>query len=283
MSIISISRGSLAGAASVAEKVASNLQIPCVSREIIVDAAREGGVSEKVLTEQIDRPPTSLFNNYSKERDIYVWYIRSALCQRACEGSFVYHGHGGHLLLADISSLLRVSVVAPMAYRIDAVMKEQNIGSGAAKKYIKNIDKWRAKWGQLLYGVNWLDPSLYDLCINLEKIDEDTASQLVVQMSSLPPFSQTEDNQQELVNAALVSRVSAALAKSGDSFTSQLTLTVENNVLTIKGKARSKQACNGILRVAEMSIGDAELHFEVVSAMDDVSWKQQEPELETLE
>ena len=283
MSIISISRGSLAGATSVAEKVASSLQIPCVSREIIVEAAREGGISEKVLTEQIDLPPTSLFNNYSKERDVYIGYIRSALCQRACEGSFVYHGHGGHLLLADISSLLRVSVVAPMAYRINAVMKEQNLSNSAADKYIKKIDKWRGKWGQLLYGVDWLDPSLHDLCINLDKIDEDTACQLVVQTSSLSPFAQTEENQQELINAALVSKVSAALAKSGDSFTSQLTLTAENNVLTIEGKARSKQACNGILRVAEMSIGDAELRFEVVSAMDDVSWKQQEPELETLE
>ena len=273
MSIISISRGSLAGATSVAEKVAAGLNIPCVSREIIVEAAREGGISESALNEQIDHPPTSLFNNYSKERDVYIWYIRSALCQRACEGSFVYHGHGGHLLLADISSLLRISVVAPMAYRADAVMKERHLSRRAAEKYIKNIDKWRAKWCRLLYGVNWLDPAHHDLCINLEKIDEDSASRMVVETSSLAPFSQTEENQQEIANAALISRVSASLAKSGDLFTSQLTLTAKNNTLTIEGKARSKQICDGILRNVETSIGDAELHFEVVAAMDDVSWK----------
>ena len=91
MSIISISRGSLSGATSVAEEVASSLGIPCISREIIVEAAQKGGISEAMLTEQIDHPPTSFFNNYSKERDVYLWYIRSALCLRSSQGSFVYH------------------------------------------------------------------------------------------------------------------------------------------------------------------------------------------------
>ena len=92
MTIIAISRCTLAGATLVAEEVASELQVPCISREIIVDAAKEGGISEDMLTEQIDTPPSSVFTSYSKEREVYLWHIRSALCQHALKGSFVYHG-----------------------------------------------------------------------------------------------------------------------------------------------------------------------------------------------
>ena len=93
-------------------------------------------------------------------------------------------------MLADISSLLRVRVVAPMAYRADAVMKEQHLSKKAVGKHIKIstngelIDKWRAKRCRLLYGVNWLDPAHHDLCINLVKIDEDSASRMVVDTQS---------------------------------------------------------------------------------------------------
>ncbi len=275
MSIIAISRGTLAGATLLAEQVASELQIPCISREIIVDAAREGGITEQMLTEQMDTPP-SFFTRYSKEhtkeREIYIWYIRSALFQRALEGSFVYHGQGGHILLADISSVLRVNVVAPMDFRIKAVMTSQNVDAEAAEKHIHQIDKWREKWVQHLYGVDWHDPAIFDLAVNLEKLDVGEASHLVAQTANLPRFTQTEETQQEITNAALVSRVSASLAKGGELFLGVLELTAENNVLTISGRARSDDACNAIRSAANQAIGDAELRFEVVAAMDDISW-----------
>jgi len=128
MTIISISRGSLAGTTLVAEQLASDLKIPCISRDVIIDAAREGGINEDKITEQIDAPSSLHFNNDSRERDVYLWYIRAALCQHALAGSCVYHGNGGHLLLANISTLLRVNVVAPMEYRCKAVMADHGYG-----------------------------------------------------------------------------------------------------------------------------------------------------------
>ena len=273
MTIISISRGSLVGATLVAEQLASDLKIPCVSREVILDAAREGGINESKITEQVDAPPSLLFNNYSRERDVYLWYIRSALCQHALAGSYVYHGNGGHLLLANIPSLLRVNIVAPMEYRCKAVMADHCYGLKTAERYIHNVDKWRGKWVRHLYGVDWRDPSLYDLVINLEKLDVKEACQLISQTAKLSRFAHNDETQQEINNAALVSRVSAELAKGGELFTSQLDLSARNNVLTIRGKARSSDACKAIERVAKHAVGDAKLRFEVEAAMDEISWQ----------
>lgn len=87
------------------------------------------------------------------------------------EGSFVYHGLGGHILLADISSVLRVGVVAPMDYRVEAVMASQGLDAQAAEKHIHHIDKWREKWVRILYGVDWRNPDIYDLMVNLEQLE----------------------------------------------------------------------------------------------------------------
>ena len=43
MAIVSISRGSFVGATFVAEQLASDLKIPGISKDVIIDAAREGG------------------------------------------------------------------------------------------------------------------------------------------------------------------------------------------------------------------------------------------------
>jgi hypothetical protein len=81
----------------------------------------------------------------------------------------------------------------------------------------------------------------------------------------------TEETKQEIIDVALVSKVSAALAKGGELFEGRLELTAENNVLTISGKARPN-VHDAILSRANQAIGDAELRFEVIAPMDDISW-----------
>ncbi|MBP85129.1 MAG: hypothetical protein CMJ64_00160 [Planctomycetaceae bacterium] len=267
MPVIVISRGTLAGAALLAESVASELQIPCASREIIAEAAHTAGVSEDVLVEQMDRHP-SFFNRYSRERDLYLLHIRSALCQQAAHGSFVYHGHGGNFLLTDISNLIRVRVVASVEFRVAAVMESQGLGPKEAEKYVHRIDKYREKWARYLYGIDWQDPSFYDLIFNLEKLDVEDACKLLTQCTRLERFAWTEESKQNIADVALAAHVTAALAKGGELYKGRLELAASANVLTISGCVRSKQSWHDVRAAAETVIGDAELCFDVTIASD---------------
>ena len=49
MAIITISRGSYSGGKAVAERLSEKLGYPCISKEIILDAAEEFGVPEEQL------------------------------------------------------------------------------------------------------------------------------------------------------------------------------------------------------------------------------------------
>jgi cytidylate kinase len=271
MPVIAISRGSLSGATLLAESVAAELGIRCISREIIAKAAVASGVSETLLAEQMDRPP-SIFDRHSAEREAYLWSVRSALCEYATQGSFVYHGHGGHLLLADIPNLIRVGVVAPMEFRIAAVMESQRIDSKAARVHIRRVDKHRDRWVRYLYGADRLDPSFYDLVINLETLDVGAACKVVTRLAGLERFAWDEESRQKVADAALTTRVSAALARRGELLLGRLELTAKANVLSISGQARSKQARDQIRATAERASGEAELCFQVAVSSEGFAW-----------
>ncbi len=281
MPVIAISRGSLAGATLLAESVASELRIPCISREIIVEAANAAGVSEVVLAEQMDRPP-SILDRYSRERDAnaYLWYVRSVLCQYATEGSFVYHGHGGHLLLADIPNLIRVGVIAPMKFRIAAVMESHGLDPKAARKHVQRLDRYRNQWVRHLYGVDWLDSSFYDLMVNLETLDVGEACNLLTQIARLERFAWTEESRQKVADVALATRVTAELARGGELFLGRLELAAEANVLSIGGAARSPEARDIIRAAAEKAVGEAELRFQLTVASQNVSFGFEHPEVD---
>jgi len=279
MPVIAISRGSLTGASSLAERVASELQIPCISREIIVEAAHAAGASEKVVAEQMDRP-SSFFARHSRERDVYLWHVRAALCQHATEGGFVYHGHGGHLLLSDIPNLIRVGLVAPMKFRIAAVMESRGLDPEAARKHVLRVDKYRDQWARHLYGVDWQDSCFHDLVINLETLDVGEACGIVAQIARFERFASTEESRQKLADIALATRVTAELARGGELFLGRLELAAKANVLTIGGFARSKEARNHVRAAAERAIGEAELHFDVTLTSDNISWGFEHAETE---
>ena len=272
MPVIAISRGSLAGATLLAETVASTLQVPCRSREeITTEAAQAAGVSQEVLTRVMERPPT-FFDRTSREREVYLSHVRAALSRHAVGGSYVYHGHGGHFLLADLPNLLRVRVVAPMEFRVASVMESQGLDAKAAEVHVRRMDKQRQKWVRFLYGVDGQDPSHYDLIVNLEKFSVEEASAILIGVAGLERFTWTEESKQNVADAALAARVTAKLAKGGELFSGRLEFAAKANVLTIGGAVRTRRVRDDLLAAAKEAVGEAELRFEVTLPAEDVSW-----------
>ena len=152
MPIITISRGTFSGGKELAECLSKQLGYPCVSREVIVAAAEQYGASEAALSGALDQAP-SLLDRVKRDRDRYLAYIRAALCKQALQGSFIYHGHGGHHLLAGIRHVIRLRVVADIGIRVEKAIKELNMSRRDAEDYVQKQDEQRRKWTRFLYGV----------------------------------------------------------------------------------------------------------------------------------
>jgi hypothetical protein len=141
----------------------------------------------------------------------YLTVICAALCRLVREDDVVYHGNAGHLLLQGVDHVLRVRVIAPLPYRIKAAMETHGFDEKEAETYIRKKDEERVMWTRFLYGVEWRDPALYDLVLNLEKVSVEMACNVIVCMAERPEFQMTPESLRQLEDLYLASHVRARL------------------------------------------------------------------------
>jgi cytidylate kinase len=262
MPVITVSRGTYSGGKELAECVAARISAPCLSREILVEAAEKFGVAEHILVEALSKPP-SVFERFSRQRDVYLAFVRATLLQHAATGSFVYHGHAGHLLLTDVVNLIRVRIVAPMSYRIPAAMKQLGVDEKKAIAHIEKVDRERERWVRFLYHVQWEDSSLYDLVLNLEQVKIEEACDIVSAMTSLKRFAWTEESKRKVGDMALAALVVAELAKDECTRGSALDVSSCSGIVTIRGTTGLREVYAAAPRIARAVPGVAEVHCEI--------------------
>ncbi len=110
------------------------------------------------------------------------------------------------------TNVLKVRLVAPLPYRVKSVMEKKGFTEQEAIKYLENVDQKRKQWTQFLYDVDWTDPMLYDVVINLDQVTLDTACGLILYALGQPEFKDSPEKQKAVQNFALSCQVKARLA-----------------------------------------------------------------------
>ena len=215
MNIITISRGSLSATETIAKKVSEMLNCSIVTRENVIREAEKYGIKETGLGDLsfIEKSP-SIWDKMSDRKKHYLSCFQTALLDFALRGSIIYHGHLAQFLLGKIPFVLRVLLTSPTEFRIKTLMDEGGKSRDEVTSYIKLIDERRQKWSQFLYGVNWKDPSYYDLVLNLEKININTAAELLKNIVSSKEFQSSENSMQVLRNLHLAAKARVFLHQS---------------------------------------------------------------------
>jgi cytidylate kinase len=211
MAIITISRGTRSGGEALAQCLGAALAYPTLSHEVLVEAAAKLGIAEEELLQKVQKR-ASLWARLTEDRRIYLIAFQAALAEHCLSGSLVYHGYAGHMLLKSVPGVLKVRLIAPMETRIHALMEQENMNYGAARELIQSEDRGRCEWMKFAYGVDWGDPALYDVVINLGQMDTETACKIVSAAATLRAYSVTDALKQKLADFALGSKVKLALA-----------------------------------------------------------------------
>jgi cytidylate kinase len=263
MSIIAISRGTFSGGEALAKRVAERLGYRCLSREMNLEAAATRyRVPTEQLAETIEKRP-SFFDRVLGERSAYLTFVRAALCEHARGDNLVYHGYVGQLLLPGISHVIAVRVIADMELRRRAAMRQENLDERAALDRIEQADKERREWTRFLFGVDWENPHLYDLVVNLSRMSLETACETVVQLTEQEDFKPTAASTKAMQNLALASRVSAALRMDFTTRDADLNVSAEDGVVTITGTTRWPEVADAVPAVVRQVDEVREIRSEI--------------------
>jgi cytidylate kinase len=178
MATITISRQLGCQGDAVAHAVADRLGYRVVYREVINQAASEAGAPEMALAVLdvlglLDMRPSA------QEERAYQQAIRRVIEELAAQGKVIIIGRAGCVLLQDRRDVLHVRLVAPLRQRIHRIALLQAITPEAAQAQVEASDRARRAYVDHYHHVDWEDPQLYDLVLNMGKLTVDSAAELI--------------------------------------------------------------------------------------------------------
>jgi len=259
MSIITISRGSLSGGQALAERLADRLGYRCISSEALIEVAAKYGVPEPKLSEVFDKTP-SLWERLTKSRRLYLIFIQAAICDLAQQGNLVYHGQGGQQLLKGIHHIMKVRLIAPLEYRLKIAMEREGLASReAAIQYLQQVDEERLRRMRYLFNVDWRDPVLYDVVLNLEHMSLETAADVVIYMAQHPEYQPTPASVRKLDDLSLSCRIKASLAANPITSGIDVEVRADDGIIWMTGLIDSGELEYEIVRTAQTISGVKEV------------------------
>jgi hypothetical protein len=234
----------------LAECLSRRLRYRSVDLNSLLRKAATPRISEYDLRAALEQPP-DFPGTSNHRRYIYGVLLQAALFEEVRGGRVVYHGLAGHLLLKGAPGLIRLRVIAPLEFRIRLAAERLHLGPAEAAAHIAEMDRDRRQWAQFLYGMDWSDPSQYDLIINLERLSLEQSCELVSTIVEQGAFEPGPGDQAALNDLATASRVRKALTLN--PFTLHLEVEVEARVgrVAVRGDSLDEDA-EAIRRVAGM-------------------------------
>jgi cytidylate kinase len=167
-------------AASIAgvspETVAAAERWPTFIERMLERLAMTTVVSEGVMPAPPSTNPSTLMMTSADYRQI----IEQVVMTLAERGRCVIVGHAGQVILKNTPSVFKVLVSGSVERRAQRIAEEQGLSAKDALNYIKDSDKQRVEFFKHVYGVDWLESSLYDMTLNTDDIDTDTAVSMVL-------------------------------------------------------------------------------------------------------
>ncbi len=187
--VVVIGRSYGAGGRTIAQKVASALNVPYYDSQLLAKAAQESGLSLKYLESQDEQSITlpTIYQSIGFGTPNYVpLEQKAANAQReiiekiAAEGPCVIVGRRADILLRDKVKVLSVFICASRDNRIRHIMKREGMNEKEASVRIAKADRERAAYYNQAAQGRWGEPESYDLCINTDHISADDAAALII-------------------------------------------------------------------------------------------------------
>ena len=163
--VLTLSRQLGSGGDTVAQALVERLGWRKLDRDVIDRAARSSGAPLAALAD-IDELNLLDLRPSAKSQRAYRHKVQSIIEQAAREGRVIVVGRGGQMILRNHPQALHVKLVAPPELRVWRLMSEEGIDEVSALNRLATSDRSRSAYLRKSFGVDWLNPLLYDLVIN---------------------------------------------------------------------------------------------------------------------
>lgn len=270
MHFITFSRRYGAGGGQIAKKVAEKMGYKFYDTDAIEYKAGELGFREDI-EEIAERPPSFFQRIFSSKPSVDLDRLNSVVYELAKRGDAVFLGWGSHMLLRAFDCALHVRVIASREKRIRNLIG-RGMSAEDASSLIDRTDHDREAFIKFAFGVDWDDPDLYDLVINMDKLSLDLAVETVVRVARSEEIKACSiDAMRQIETMALKSRLEAAIMEAGLAYGHTISISIEvpePGVAQLSGFVEDQASLDKAQKVVESVPGVRKLvnHLKVVPA-----------------
>jgi cytidylate kinase len=215
MYFITVSEMLGTGGEVIARKVAETLNYTYYGEEELFKTADELGFLSDVKKWD-EKSPTLLEKFFSEKPKVYLDRLQSILYEVAQKGNAVFFGRGSQLLLNSFDCALHVLVIGSMEKRIQRVMEENHLGREVAEKMTQRSDNDKRGFLRFAFDEDWLNPHLYDLILNTDKLSVESAVKMVIDAAKSDEIKACGiDSVKSLGKLSLQRKIEAAFLEAG--------------------------------------------------------------------
>ncbi len=235
----------------IARKVAEELKYTYYGTEELFEAAAAMG-SLSNANKSDETVPGLLERLFSDKPKIYLDRLQSVIYEVAKKGNAVFFGRGGKFQLSSFDCAFHILVTGSTEKRIQRVMEEKQAGREVAEKMISHSDHDKRAFIRFAYDEDMLNPRLYDLVLNTDKLSIDSAVKMIVNAAESDEIKSCGiDSVQLLGKLSLNRKIESLLLEAGFKSTHLFFTVEEANSVRVFGMANSageKEAIENLIK-----------------------------------
>jgi cytidylate kinase len=235
MPVIALTQGMGSLAQDVAEQLADELKLATLQHEVAERVAEKMHVSRSLIN-RLRAGKAGAIERLGVDRQALAVYTAEEVLDAAAAGNVVIRGWGATQFLRPVPHIPCIRVMRPFAQRVDWLMRELDTDDrDLAEAEIRRSDHANAARMHEQFGVDWGDPVLFDLVINMDRLTVETAVQQIKALLTRPEFAETEASRALLQGMALSARVRAELRAQAQTHGVDVSIESAGGIVTLRG------------------------------------------------
>jgi cytidylate kinase len=239
----------------IAREVAGVLNYDYYGEEELFKAADELGFV-KDLKKLDEKGPTFLEKYFSEKPKIYLDRLQSVIYEVAKKGNGVFFGRGSQLMLNSFNCAFHVLVTGSTEKRVERLMKDMNIEKEVAERILQRSDQDKRGFLKFAFNEDWLNPRLYDLLLNTDKLSVESAVKMTIDAARSDEIKACGVDAVKLLETlSLHRRIESAILDAGIA-NSTLFISVEDtDSVKVYGLAHSLEEKETVERIVKATKG----------------------------
>lgn len=215
MYFITISEMSGTRGKEIAAKVAEKLNYSYFGEQELLKAATEMGFLPDVQKLDEKSPPL-LEKLFTDKPRVSLDRLQAIIYEVAKNGNAVFFGRGSQLLLHSFDCAFHVLITGSLKKRVERTSEDMHVGKEMAEKIVHQSDRDKRGFFRFAFDEDWLNPQLYDLLLNTDKLSVDSAIKMIIDAAKSEEIKTCGiDSVKSLGKLSLQRKVEAAFLEAG--------------------------------------------------------------------